>query len=377
MKVTSFSGINNVADTTRLSPGEMTAATNLDISQRGKLLSRRGRTRLATGSASSVFEAPFGIFALIGNDLMLLDTSGAEIRTVYETLGYTRVWYALLPDGRVAFSNGLIQGLASLTETTTWGLPIPVDSGFGVTGSTPYMITYVRLSDGLEGAPFYGENIDTTQDIVGLPALSGYRINVYFAPYGEAMFLAGSTITDTFPATLGQLGAQWTGHGLGHLPVGIMPTVWNSRVLVADGSTVWATRPMQPELCDLTRDFLQLPDTVTMLYGNDAGLFVGTTTEMYFMAGLVFDQLKAQSIARGRVALGSCVETSLSYLNEKVRPRGALHGALCLLDGAVHLVAEGGEIISLTSDRYRTDATEVHATVRLRDGVLHYLAAPA
>ncbi len=376
MKVTNFLGINNIANTTRLTPGEMTAATNLDIGARGKLLSRRGRELLAAGEASSVFESPFGLFALIANDLLLLDTDGTEIRTVYETLGYTRVWYTLLPDGRVAFSNGLIQGLASLTETTLWGIERPVDVGVGIDGDTPYQITYTRLSSGLEGPPSYGSAIDTTESIIGLPVKPGYSINVYFAPYGEAVFLAGTTLTDTFLWGGAQLGPGHTGTGLDAPPVGAQLHAWNSRVLIADGSTIWATRPLQPELCDLTRDFIQMPDPVTLMYGNGDGLFVGTTAGMYFLAGQVFEQLKAQPIAAGRVVPGSCVETNLNYLNEKIRPKGALQGALFLLDGAIHLIYGGGEIMGLTTDRYRTDAAEVHATIRLREGVMHYLAAP-
>jgi hypothetical protein len=376
MKVTNFLGINNIANTTRLTPGEMTAATNVDIGVRGKLLSRRGRALLRAGVASSVFEAPFGLFVLVGNDLLLLNPAGATIRTVYETLGYTRVWYTLLPDGRVAFSNGLIQGLASLTETTAWGIERPVDVGVGIAGDTSYQLTYTRLSDGLEGPPSYGEAIDPREAIIGLPAKAGHQLNVYLAPYGEEVFLAGTTMTDTFLWSGAQLGPEHTGHGLDAPPVGSLLHAWNSRVLIADGSTIWATRPMQPELCDLTKDFLQMPDPVTLMYGNGDGLFVGTTVGMYFLAGQVFEQLKAQPIAAGRVVLGSCVETNLNYLNEKIRPKGVLQGALCLLDGAIHLIFGGGEIIGLTTDRYRTDATEVQATIRLRDGVMHYLAAP-
>lgn len=377
MRITKFLGINNVADETRLEPGELTAATNVDIGSRADIRSRRGRELLYDGLASSVFEAPFGVFALVDNNLVLLARDGTLLRTVYDTLGYTRVWYALMPDGRVAFSNGLIRGLATLTTTTDWGIPTPVDAGVGAPGPTMYQITYVRLSDGLEGPPTYGELIDTTDTIVGLPALAGYSINVYFAPYGETMFLAGSTLTDTYLHGGTPLSAQFLGQGLSQPPAGILLTAWASRMLIADGNVLWATRPLQPELCDLTQDFVQIPDPITLVYGNSDGIFVGTTHGMYFLTGTVFAELKSQSIAAGRVALGSGVEVDLNYLNEKARPNGTQQGALCLLDGAVHLIYGNGQIAGLTSNRYRSAATEVHATVRLRDGSMQYLAAPA
>ena len=376
MKVTGFRGINNVADPARLAPGEMTAATNLDVGARGILLSRRGRELLVSGAASSVFESPFGIFALVGNDLELYAADGTPLRTVYETLGYTRVWYALLPDGRVAFSNGLIQGLSSAIETTTWGIERPPDAGTGAPGDTPYQITYVRNSTGLEGPPTYGDPIDPAGSVVGLPVRAGHSINVYFAPHGETAFLAGNAVGDTFQWNGSQLGPARTGLGLDMPPVGSLLHTWRSRVLIADGPTIWATRPLQPELCDLTRDFIQMPDPVTLLYGNNDGLFVGTTAGLYFLEGTAFEQFKLQQLAAGRVVLGSGVEANLAYLNEKVRPNGAPQGALCLLDGAVHVLFGAGGVIGLTTTTYRTTAVEVHATVRLRDGVLHYLAAP-
>ena len=372
-----FLGINNIADETRLAEGEFTAATDVDIGSRGNLMSRRGRTRLLTGDdVHSVFHTPFGLLAVVDSDLVLTNEAGVIQRTVYQTLGYTRVWYAKLPDGRVAFSNGLIQGLCTATTTQLWGVPTPVDAGTGIDGDTLYQITYVRDSDGLEGPPLYGNLIDTAQAIIGLPVLAGHTINVYFAPYGETMFLAGTTSTDTYLHGGTPLITQFVGSGLSQPPVGRVLTVWNSRVLVADGNVLWATRPMQPELIDLTRDFIQMPAPITALYGTGDGLFVGTEDSMYYLSGIVWSEMKAQSIAPGFVALGSVAEIPLSYLNEKLRPQNILQGALCLIDGAVHLVHGAGQIIGLTSSKYRTAAREVYATVRLRNGVMHYLAAP-
>lgn len=377
MKIERFVGINNVADRTRLKPGELTAAVNVDIGSRGNLLSRRGRTTLRAGAAHSVFHAPFGVLAVVDNDLLLLNTSGVEQRTVYETLGYTRVWYTLLPDGRVAFSNGLIQGLTSATTTTEWGVPVPVDAGTGIPGDTAYAVSYVRLSDKLEGAPIYGDRIDTTQAIIGLPVRDGHSINVYFAPYGDEMYLAGNTTADSFTHTGAPLGTQLTGHGLDVPPKGTLLHAWNSRVLLADGRTIWATRPLQPELCDLTQDFLQMPAEVTMLYGNGDGLFVGTTDGMYFLAGQVLSELKSQPVASGYVVKGSSVEIPLSYLNEKARPSGLLQGALCIIEGSVHLAFGGGQVVGLTTNYFKAaGVTEVHATFRIRDGVGQYLASP-
>jgi hypothetical protein len=376
MKVSSFLGINNIADPARLQLGELTAATNIDVGARGELLHKRGRQLLRAGSASSVFEAPFGVFVLIDNDLLLLDKAGNLLRTVYNTLGYTRVWYVLLPDGRVGFSNGLINGIASATETAPWGVPTPIDAGTGVAGDTQYQITYVRLSDGLEGPPAFGELIDVTQAIIGLPVRAGYSINVYIAPYGEAMYLIGNTTTDTFDPLGRLLGAQYMERPRASPPVGTVMALWKSRVLIAQDNVLWATQPYRVEAVDMTRDFVQLPSLITGLYGTAEGVFVGTTTGLFFLEGAVFETLKLRPLADAPVALGSMIEIDQNYLSEKLRPQSQ-QTALCLVGGFVTMLSGAGQVVNLTSERYSTAATEVYATFRVRDGVGQYVAVPA
>lgn len=376
MDIKSFLGVNNVADVMRLKPGEMTKASDVDIASTGKVRARRGHTALVTGTAAhSVFEAPFGIFCVVDNDLRLFDAAGVLLRTVHVGLGRKRVWYILLADGRVGFSNGLINGIADLTATSDWGVPTPPDAGAGVAGVVPYFVTYVRLSDGLEGPPAYGASIDPTQDIVGLPVRSGYIINLYVAPGGAPLY-AGSTATErlTPDATYG---AVYTEPPLASPPVGTLMTYFGPRVLIAEGNTVWATQPFREELCDVTKDFLQFPDPVTLIYGvEQSGVFFGTTKNLFFAGGATFDQLKAQPIAASPVVLGSAVEIDTPFLPEKIRPKDVQQGALCIVDGFVQLLSGAGSITPLTAQRYRTTHTEVHATARVRDGVLQYIAAP-
>ena len=378
MKVKEFLGINNVADRTRLAPGEFTVATNVDVGARGNLYTRPARTRVTTGVAGSVRKWGSEVLALLNNDLVAINAAGTVQRTIYNTLGYTRVWYAELPDGRMAFSNGLINGLISPGGVAVpWGISTPVDTGSGLAGGTRYQITYVRTSDGLEGPPAYSpDRIDTTQSIVGLPVLAGHTINVYFAPYGEQAFYAGSTATDTFIQTAPQMGAQFIGNGLSAPPVGTQLTAWRSRILIADGKVLWATRPMQPELCDMTADFIQMPDPITLVHGVNSGVFVGTTNGVYFLAGETFGALTMVQIATGPATLGSLVVIDATELKAEAQPKGSAYAALCIVNGVITMLAESGSITPLTADTYKVDVAEVHATTRQRNGFVQYIAAP-
>jgi hypothetical protein len=379
MKTTKCLGINNVTEPTALEPGEFASAVNVFVGVAGKLSTRPPRTRIVLGVAGSPQQWGNRVLLLLNCDLVEMDEAGGNQRVIYPTLGPNRVWYAELPDGRMAFSNGLINGLiAPGGVATPWGLPTPEDCGSGMAGGTRYQITYVRNSDGLEGPPAYSADlIDPTKSIVGLPQLPGFAINVYFAPYGGEAFLAGSTTTDTFAPTGAELGPQYLGHGLSAPPVGTQLTVWGSRVLIAEGSVLWATRPLQPELCDKTTDFVQFPDPITLVYGTGEGIFVGTTRVVYFLEGKTFDALSMDEVSDAPATLGSVVPIDLSELNDKARPQSASTGAVCIIGGVPSLLTGSGEVTPLTAETYQRDLSEVYATARPCDGHLQYIAAPA
>jgi hypothetical protein len=376
MKTDAFRGINNVADVRAHKPGEFIAATNVFIGTGNKLMMRPARSLIAAGVATSPFRWNGQLVVLLDSDLVLMSEDGVVQRTLYPSLGYTRVWYVELADGRLAFSNGLIQGLISPDDVAvSWGIQRPVDAGFGVSGNVRYHIAYVRSSDGLEGPPTYGtELIDPSAAIIGLPELAGHTINVYFAPDGGEAFYAGSTATDTFLWGSDQVGPQYIGSGLEAPPVGTQLVLWRSRVLLADGSVLWATKPLQPELCDVTRDFVQMPATITLVYGTDGGIFVGTTQGLYFLAGDTFGALVSRLLLPDPVTLGSLVDVAASEVQDDVRPKGLLRIGLCIVGGTICMLANGA-VTPLTSQVYKRDVEEVYATTRRCNGHLLYLAA--
>ena len=49
---------------------------------------------------------------------------------------------------------------------------------------------------------------------------------------------------------------------------------------------------------------------------------------------------------------------------------------LCIAGGRIVSGFNGGLLINVTRERYKTDATEVCATFRITDGIPQYLAVP-
>jgi hypothetical protein len=378
-----FIGINNVSAPFRHRPGELTEALNIDVDATRALVSRRGRARIRAGQAHSPYRAPFGLLCVLDMDLGLLSDDGVTFTPLYFALGCDdRVWYATLPNGLVAFSNGYITGLTDGASVRAWGVPTPLTpAGNAVEGPTPYWLTYVRQSDGLEGGPIYCAPTVVGAPLEGLPVRAGYDIAVYYAVDGMTGFYAGQTATDafTFGGEPKDLINPCRTMDLAPMPAGRCLAVWQSRALVAQGRVLWATTPFMHgfEMRNVARDFVQMPDDITFVHGVDAGLWVGTTAELVLLRGEAFGDLKVVSRRAGGVVLGSGTEVDFTLMAPDARPGGALRGAMCISGGEIVGCGSGGELQVYAAGQYKTTMTEAFATTRVRDGVMQYVVSPA
>lgn len=383
-----FSGINNVLPSHRLDSSALTAAENLDIGLSGELRRRSGYSVLVDTCHKNLWQADGFMLATVdGGDLVGISSLGART-PLLPSLGVARVWYCNLPDGRVMFSNGLINGITDGTAVTGVGVPVPEHVGAATpitgglfAGSYRYQLTRVRLSDGLEGGAAFSDPVEVTDGgllLTGLPELSGYKLNVYLtSANGETAFLAGSTTGSTF-SYIGKNDAlaqpAMTGH-LTPLPVGTIAAFWRGRVLAACGGLLCASLPHQWELHDPRRDFKRMSAPITAILPVDDGVYVGTTEDLVFLGGTAFDQLAHTPTRRGPVVLGSGVAAPGNRLRLG-DGAGAGEAALCIAGGEIVAGFNGGQTTSLTAGRYRTVASEVCAVFREIDGVPQYVAVP-
>jgi hypothetical protein len=385
IKLSKFTGINNVLPGHRLGNSELATATDVDIGMSGEVYRRKGFTRVSAASHRFVHAGNGRTLAVQNGDLIL---DGTTPTVLLPSLGASRVWYCDLPDGRTAFSNGLISGVTNGTSTTPWGIPLP--PGIGALtfvagdlyqGDYQYAITYVRNSDGLEGAPSYSNPVPVPDGgvlLTGLPVEPGYRINVYLSSVnGGQMFYAGMTVTSSF-SYLGKnssLTMPCRTEFLHPMPVGILPVEWRGRVLVAKDNVLWASELHRPELCDMRTSFKQFGSPITLVQPVEDGIFVGTTTELAFLSGNEFVGLTYAKKLDGAVVLGSGVFAA----GERIK-RGDSTGQgiamLCIADGIVAAGFRGGEITRMTEGRYKTAVTEVVSAFRMNGAVPQYVAIP-
>lgn len=382
-----FSGINNVLPGERLGAGELAQALNVDVGLSGELRRRSGYARVADTCHKNLHQgAGFMLATVDGGDLVSFDAEGGSRVTLYPSLGSARVWYCNLPDGRTTFTNGLIAGITDGSAATSWGVPVPSTIGAATPvvgeldpGDYQYLLTYVRLADGLEGGAQFSSPTPLPDGgilLTGLPQLDGYKINVYLTgANGDQAYLAGSTVSGSF-SYLGKNDAlvlPCRTANLGPAPVGAVTAFWRSRVLVAAGRVLHASRANQWELFDPRRDFIQFGAPITLVQPVDDGIYVGTTAELAFLSGTDFAGLSYRRVLDGHVVLGSGVGAR----GERVMAgQGAGQGTamLCIADGGIVAGFNGGNIARMTQGRYATSVQEVAAAFRDVDGVPQYMA---
>lgn len=384
-----FSGINNVQPSHRLGSEELTVAINADIGLSGEVSRRSGYAQVLDTCHKNLHQAHGFMLATVdGGDLTAMDSSGNSRVLISESLGPSRVWYCNLPDGRTAFSNGLICGITNGATTTGWGVQIPESlgdaseiSGALDPGDYIYGITYVRESDGLESESLTSEPVTLADGglmISGLPVLAGHSINVYLSSAnGEGEWKAGNTGNSLFAYT-GSNSSLILPKRTGDrypAPPGKYAAFWRGRVLAAVGGVLYASRPHAWESFDLQRDFKQFSAPITLVQPVDGGIFVGTERELAFLSGASFDVLTYARVLDSGVVPGSGVGVPGEYVR---RGDGSGQGAcmICIAGGELVAGFSDGGISRMTQGRYHTGAEEVVSTFRVVGGVPQYLAMP-
>lgn len=383
----SFTGINNVVPHNRLEGSDLIEATDVDIGLTGEIVRRRGFTEVSALCHKNLFDGQGFTLSTAGNQLVATHPSGAR-HVIHPAIGPERLWYCNLPDGRTTFSNGLIQGVTdgltsvdrSVPEPATPGAP---DTAFGglFPGAYRYYLTHVRLADGAE-SPAVGPTavsiVSGGLRIDGLPQLTGHALNVYLSnESGEGAYLVGAGVaTDTFEfgGKNAELVVPCRTIGAMAPPVGTITAFWRGRVLAAQGNVLWATRPLAPHLADW-RDFKPLASPITAIQPVNDGVYVGTTTDLIFLAGVSWDELSYRATDRGPVALGSGV----AVLGDRVKldkGTGAGEAMMCIAGGEIVAGFAGGRTTSLTENRFRTGVGEVCAAFREVNGIPQYVAVP-
>lgn len=381
-----FTGINNTMPEARMGSSDLVIAKNVDAGLTGEITRRDGYTKIADTCHKNLWQAAGFMLATCGAALTAIHEDGSR-HIIHPSFGHSRVWYCNLPDGRTTYTNGLLHGVTdgmtgsdrTVSTPESLGSVDSVDDQHGslFPGEYRYYLTYVR-DDGLEGAPIMSRPVNIALgsiDFSGLPAKAGYSINIYLSSLnGTEAYLAGNTVGRSFRVvgTNAMLTQMCRTLGAQPFPVGTITAFWRGRVLVAQGANLWASRPMTPHLCDW-RDYKPFEANITAVQPVSGGIFVGTTEDLFFLAGSNWDSLQLMSTRLGAVTLGSGASAPGHRLSTEGTPGEAM---VCIAGGRIVAGFGDGRTTVLTANRYSADFGEVWAAFREQRGVPQYMAVP-
>ena len=309
VKIGSFAlGVNNKLEPSELdvvlpdrSKGQyLYGGDNIDIGRKGRVKRRAGTTQLIEARTHSVWsDSPYSeAFAVINDQLERLVESVGLSRTVVRT-GMPRlpVSYSRGADGDVYWSNGvvlrrIVNGVdhPAHTEPFEQAPQTAVGTG-GALVAAQYLICFTRVT-------VDGESPATQVVALDVPAggtiawLASEEAHVYLSgPNGDVL-----TLQD-----VGTAGTIFTHNERSYrcetiltqsMPAGTIVRHYNSRLLVAAGRTLHASKQYHYGVCDPRRDYFQFSADITMVEPTDNGLYLATTERTYWISDLYDDKLQ-------------------------------------------------------------------------------------
>jgi len=133
-------------------------------------------------------------------------------------------------------------------------------------------------------------------------------------------------------------------------PPGQLLEIYLGRIFIAANDVVWYTEPYAYHWVDYSENFLVQSSWVTMLRAVNGGMFIGTTTGLFFLQGNFerLDRISSAAVVIGTDVL--CEKDDLQRdLVEGIRQTGP--GIICTSNEGILFLGEGGFVRNLTKDR--------------------------
>lgn len=276
------------------------SAVNADVTDAGTIKRRQGTELVLPGAECHSFWT-HGEFAFMADgDTLYRMTEGPTglIQTVIATVT-PGLQLSYAHDGKgVRASNG-IDTLRIRPDNTAapWAVPTPRYQPFptaSVGGSLPagvmqFCVSYMDAA-GEEGATSAPVAVEVPANGVvvvnGIPHEAGYTTLLYATqPNDTEFFKIGEPPGTSFVvAVKPEEGVQPAGLLLAPMPAGHLVRYSKGRMLVANGDMLYYSEPYMLGLYDPTKNYVQFPETITMIEPCQTGFYV-SADQTYWVAG--------------------------------------------------------------------------------------------
>lgn len=343
--------------------------TNFDITDTGQLVRRPGRYLLHAGAIepNSLYGEEDILYFVESGILNAYTPHGIRpLMTVGEgPMNYARA------AGVIYFTNQQTTGRIFGETATHWGLPIsqqpPMlsrqDGGNLLAGTYQVALTWsTDLPNGAveESGAMLAEEITLTASgglvVTAFPETTeASAVNVYVShPDGSLLFWQGAYAPTVTQVTVTDMpsGPELETQFHAPPPPGQCLCAYHARLLVGQDNAVYLTEPFYPSLVDYRESVLPYDAPITLLHPVTDGVYVGTTQDLWFVAGLDTEELTQRRVASYGVTLGT-----------NVRVPQTAYGGLCWSERGILALGDGGEIKPLFEGRIALDGTRYSSGV--------------
>lgn len=404
MEIKKWFGLRNTTSPERFKPGEMAVATDVEIDDTGKLMSREGMTVVSVTPAHSLYANDFITLVVEGTALRAVepDFSRTTIRNLTTSAPISYETFA----GTVYYSNGVDSGRLVGRTHSQWGVTPPVGQPYAtqIPGKLPpgrymYAMTFLR-DDGHESGtgaagsievPAFGGVQFSAMEVSTNPLVSAKLLYLSEAN-GEVMYevakVPNGTTTHAVTSNFG--GPALTTQFAGPPPAGSMVRYFNGNMFVVVGSTAFYSDPYNLELFRPSDSYMQFPGQVALFESVNDGLYVATADmrgedgktagRTWYLAGARPDQMKNRTIFDYGAVPGSGARTMASYFNTTAGDAGGAidPGAPAVVWSSRNGICvgfDGGLARNLTEERFELPfSKQAAAVVRMARGFAQYIA---
>ena len=156
-------------------------------------------------------------------------------------------------------------------------------------------------------------------------------------------------------------------------PVATSLAYYSGRIYMAQGSTLWATQLYTYELIDATRNYFLFEHDITGMAAVSDGLYVGTTSAVYFLRGPFTGMARGMVVASPLVP-GSMIAVDAERLPSDLDTRGAKKAVMFLTGTGLYVGLDSGVCSNLTQGRFNFPSTQSAAVMfREQDGISQYV----
>lgn len=395
MEIKAFRGLKNTTSPERFGgKGFLDAASNVDVDDSGRVLTREAAVLALAGAYHSLWAEDDLGFVGSGNDLYRVN---ADLSTTWLTrLVANRPIAFSRQQSTVYFSNGVDKGRIRDGQVLSWGIapptgqPVAQPSGGRLpAGRYQYALTF-RRADGTES----GTGVAGMIELAGTGGIAFSSIAasadpevvdkcLYLSgPNGEELFrlaaLANATTTHTYLGSGYDLTVRLETQFDEPPPPGDLLEVYNGVMYVVAGDVVWYSKPYQFEnFCRRDR-FMRFPGNTTMFAGVNDGVYVSAGEKTWFLAGKGPEDFKSQVMFDAGAITGTAAKTTIGALKGDEAMDGTPGGAAVMWaspDG-MHIGLDGGTAINLTEREYSLpSAARGRGIVRQSRGYTQLLVA--